>query len=606
MASPKHSVNRRKFSRTPLDLDDLTSASSFSGIRDVIEGHFGKPDSPSATPPVLETDPTRLQYVWEPKEAPVSVRLSVELIERLETESLEIFRAITNRGSEIGGILLGQVAPGESLTVVVEDYEPIPCAYSLGPTYRLSEGEQESLRDAIARRRAAGELTVGFFRSNTRPTLALTEEDLSLFYGYFPEERNIFLLAKPFSRRPSRGAIFVREGRKLRQESSYLEFPFSRSELEKSGALQPAIRVVRQTEPAGAASHDGRVMIEPSAATPSGPGPQEPAAALGAKAEPPLPVSARVETSPGPAALREPVRTTIGTGIVVKVKSSIEPAGEAKIEPAAPPATWAKIEPRVPPKPVAESAPVFRRAPEPEPRVELPPEPVTRFRDRVQPVTKSDAQVVAPAAPPRVELPPEPVTKPRDRVQPVIKSDALVVAPASPAVKVSAETEPAPAPAAHFDGFQFGTATAAPARRSWLLRAAAVVVVGGIGLLAVLWNGSGKQSKTVAPASAVRPEPARLELRVEGTASGLLIQWDPLVPAISAARGGKLSIVEGGVPSSINLSSDDLKKGRYIHKPRADDLTLRLELDQPPGGQNVFGLARVLGAIRMLPPAKRR
>jgi hypothetical protein len=564
MASPKHSANRRKFSREPLDIDDLMSASSFSGIRDVIESRFGKPDAPAATP-VLETDPTRLQYVWEPKEAPISLRLGVDLIERLEKESLEIFRAITNRGSEIGGILLGQVVPGAPLTVVVEDYEPVPCAYSLGPTYRLSEEEQQNLREMIARRRATGNLTVGFFRSNTRPTLALTEEDLALFHGFFPEDRNVFLLAKPFSRKPCQGAVFVREGRKIQSESSYLEFPFSKSELEKSGALQPAIRVVRQTEPAGPASEGDRVAITPPAAAPRKPVPRAAAAALDGRSEPPPPVSVPLEPSPAPAsASSEPVRSETETGMTAKVEArvetadepkielKIEPRIEPKIEPGPPPAAEAKIEPQVPASPVAESEPVL----------------------------------------PRVE--PAPLPRPRDQVQPQTKSEWKVVAPAPPPIEVSAASEPAAALAAPRE------------RRRWLLGVAAVAVIGGIGLLAVFSSGRSAPSAARTPASAVRPEQAMLALRVEGAESGLMIQWDPLAPAISAARDGRLTITEGGVPSRFNLSADDLKTGRYIYKPRADNLTIRLELDSQPPGQNVFGLTGVVGATRMLLPASRR
>ena len=49
MASPKRNANRRKFNRQPLDVDDLTSASSFSGIREVVESHFSSSDNPDQT-----------------------------------------------------------------------------------------------------------------------------------------------------------------------------------------------------------------------------------------------------------------------------------------------------------------------------------------------------------------------------------------------------------------------------------------------------------------------------------------------------------------------------------------------------------------------------
>jgi len=584
MASPKHSANRRKFSREPLDIDDLTSASSFSGIRDVIESHFGKPDAPTATP-AFETDPTRQQYVWQPKETPITVRLAVELIERLEKESLDIFRAITNRGSEIGGILLGQVVAGAPLTIVVEDYEPVPCAYSLGPIFRLSEEEQQNLKEALARRRAAGELTVGFFRSNTRPTLALAEEDLALFNGFFPEERNVFLLAKPFSRKPSRGAVFVREGRKIQSESTYLEFPFSKSELEKSGDLQPAIRVARQAEPP--ASGGDRVAISRPAAGPSAPVPPAPAAAPVVKSEPPPPVSVPLPPRPAPVVVSsEPVRSETGAGMKAKVEASVEtvdppkirltirPAIEPRIEPVRAPAAEAKVEPPVAPRAVVEPAPVLRRTPEPEPRVEPPP-----------------------AAPP---------AKPRDEVQPQPKSEWKVATPAPPPIETRVKPEPAPVPEAPVEDFQFGAAEQPQGRRRWLLVTAAVLVIGGIGLAAFFWMGRSAPQAAPAAVSAARPEQALLALKVEGAEAGLMIVWDPQVPTVSAARGGRLTITEGGVPSLVSLTSVDLKKGQYTFKPKANDLTVRLDLDSQIPGQKVFGLARVLGATRMLPPPASR
>jgi len=189
MASPKRNANRPKFDRKPIDLDDLTNASAFGGIRDVIESHFGKPETSggaepaepetlasdgSAAPPVFETDPSRFEYLWNPKESPLSVRLGAEVIGRLEKESLDIFRAITNRGSEIGGLLLGRVAPGRPSIVIVEDFEPVVCAYTLGPTFLLSGDEQQRMREAISQRKPADDIqVVGFFRSNTRPVLSM-------------------------------------------------------------------------------------------------------------------------------------------------------------------------------------------------------------------------------------------------------------------------------------------------------------------------------------------------------------------------------------------------------------------------------------------------
>src|SRR5262245_27324337 len=125
-------------------------------------------------------------YLWEFPEKPVSVRVSLEVVDSLERDVLESFRAITARGSEIGGLLLGRAEPGTSLKTVIDSYEAFHCDYARGPLYLLSEDEKSRLDELIRRRKAgSGPAAVGFFRSNTRKDLALDEEDLDLFQRYF-------------------------------------------------------------------------------------------------------------------------------------------------------------------------------------------------------------------------------------------------------------------------------------------------------------------------------------------------------------------------------------------------------------------------------------
>jgi hypothetical protein len=654
MASPKNSVNRRKFSREPLDIDDLTSASSFSGIRDVIESHFGNADSAGGQL-VLEADPTRLQYVWEPKDAPIAVRIDAELIERLERESLEIFRAITNRGSEIGGVLFGRVVPGTPLTVVIKDYEPVVCAYTLGPVFRLSDTEQQTLKDTLARRRDAGDLAVGFFRSNTRPTLAMAEEDIALFQAFFPEERNVFILAKPFSRKPCRGAIFFREGRKLRSESSHLEFSFSKAELEKSGELQPAMRVVRKE--AGSARQSAQAA-PPEAAKPA-PRPPEPAAApeVKPKVEPPAAESESTPRQPVrsamPAALAARLEARFAAAAGSKVDVKVEPVVTPKAEPEPPPPPpQAKIQPEVKPAPEKPVRPVWRpkafvTKTEPAPPSTPPPAP----QARVEPEIKKAPEPEAPARPvwrpkpdvqPRVETPATPFVTPRVQFRPQIRPETPASKPAAPppttpsitvrpaiprptppppppvepppppppVAEVSEATEPETAPADSYQDFHFG-AEAEPqgGRRRWLLVAIILVVVAAIAAFLIFSGRSNKPAVQSKPAArtpaAAQPAPTLL-LWAEGAEGGVMIHWDPAAPAIAAARAARLSIVDGGTPSLFRLSANELKKGSYIYKPRNDDLAIRLDLENQPAGQQAFGLTRVLGATRMVPAGSRR
>src|SRR5205807_9387143 len=78
-------------------------------------------------------------YLWEFPEKPVSVRVSLDVVDRLERDVLESFRAITARGSEVGGLLLGRSEAGPTVKTIIENYELFHCDYSRGPLYLLSD-----------------------------------------------------------------------------------------------------------------------------------------------------------------------------------------------------------------------------------------------------------------------------------------------------------------------------------------------------------------------------------------------------------------------------------------------------------------------------------
>jgi hypothetical protein len=146
-------------------------------------------------------------YRWEAPGKPISVLMSLDLIERLEREVLESFKAVTKRGSEIGGVLVGRIVPGTVNTVTIEQFEPVQCGYSRGPLYLLTDEEKAGLQATVARVKNLGDgLTVaGFFRSNTRRDLVLDEEDLALASEFFSDPNNVFLLVRPYAMKPSAG-----------------------------------------------------------------------------------------------------------------------------------------------------------------------------------------------------------------------------------------------------------------------------------------------------------------------------------------------------------------------------------------------------------------
>ncbi|HEY9141590.1 MAG TPA: energy transducer TonB [Bryobacteraceae bacterium] len=184
-------------------------------------------------------------YLWEVPQKPVAVRLAFDLIDRMESEVIENFRSLTSRGSEIGGVLLGSVVPGSPLNVIVQDYETIPCDYSRGPLYRLSDADLGRFERAIEQHSAPGSIQVmGFFRAHSRKGLSLDAEDLAFLDARFRDAHHIALLVRPFATKTSVGGLFIREDGAFHGEASYLEFPF------RSGQLTPSLWTPPEAAPA--------------------------------------------------------------------------------------------------------------------------------------------------------------------------------------------------------------------------------------------------------------------------------------------------------------------------------------------------------------------
>jgi TonB family protein len=221
-------------------------------------------------------------YLWEAPGKPVSVRISHNVVDRLDRAAVETFRSISSKGSEIGGVLLGCVFPGTPAVISVDDYEPIPCDYSRGPFFHLSDADTGRLQSALARGRD-GVRVVGFFRSHTRKGLALDGEDLALMESHFRNPQAVVLLVRPFATKPSMGAIFIREDGQAPGEPSCLEFPFQSALLPVSLAVppSPAPRAVTPDPPPPAPAKPVRGQVVPMTsrlrvALPVPPAPQPP------------------------------------------------------------------------------------------------------------------------------------------------------------------------------------------------------------------------------------------------------------------------------------------------------------------------------------------
>ena len=287
-------------------------------------------------------------FTWAVPDKPVTVRISLSVVERLEREAVEAFRSVTSRGSEIGGLLIGVVSADGRPTVHIEDYEQVSCDYSRGPLYRLNDADRERL-DAAIRRFGAGQnrQVVGFFRSNTRKGMALEAEDVALFSERFAASSQVALLIRPFATKASVGALFVKENGQVNGEAASLEFPFSQAELARRGAGSAAApqspespapphphtapEAPEAAAPPASPKATARAQIVPIASKrePSAPAPviePEPPVEPQAVAPPPPPTIQELAPAPAPP---PPVRATITSSSGFLSASEPEPEGRS-------------------------------------------------------------------------------------------------------------------------------------------------------------------------------------------------------------------------------------------------------------------------------------
>jgi hypothetical protein len=144
------------------------------------------------------------------------------------------FGVTRRRGTEVGGVLLGRIdAAGAAPIVSIYDYEAVPCEYSQGPSYLLSERDLQVFREAVSKWRrevSPDRYVVGYYRSHTRDGLFLDENDARLFHDHIRDPQAVALVVKPYATRVCDAGFFLQKNGKLVTESSPLEFPFQSKE----------------------------------------------------------------------------------------------------------------------------------------------------------------------------------------------------------------------------------------------------------------------------------------------------------------------------------------------------------------------------------------
>ena len=110
-------------------------------------------------------------YVWEPPGKTISVRLNLDLVDRMQQDVMRGFGAVPKRGAEVGGVLLGRAAPGEKLVVTIDDYELVPIQYKRSPSYLLSEEDAQAFQAFLKMQRSGTQTVAIVSRTSQTPLL---------------------------------------------------------------------------------------------------------------------------------------------------------------------------------------------------------------------------------------------------------------------------------------------------------------------------------------------------------------------------------------------------------------------------------------------------
>ncbi len=157
-------------------------------------------------------------YLCEELEKGLRVYLHPSVVDRLQLEAAKGLSRAEQRAEEMAGVLLGRVEAGPGLTVLVENFHPLPA------------GEAEDLRweRALADRQAEpnAHQVVGFYRSHSGEYMALNEADLGRIHKHFADPSSVFLLIKPFGNGSCVAGLFFWEEGRVDPHFPAVEVPF--------------------------------------------------------------------------------------------------------------------------------------------------------------------------------------------------------------------------------------------------------------------------------------------------------------------------------------------------------------------------------------------
>jgi proteasome lid subunit RPN8/RPN11 len=174
---------------------------------------------------------------WTTPRCPFTIEYVPRVLDDIRLAVMDAFFSLPRGGAEIGGILLGSHGGGR---VTIAGYQALDCEHAFGPGFQLSARDKALLSEMMAAERPVNLRPVGWYHSHTRSEIVLSDADLEIHSGYFPEPWQVALVIKPHTFQPARAGFFFREAEgEMHRSASYLEFQLKPLPLRPAPAAAP-------------------------------------------------------------------------------------------------------------------------------------------------------------------------------------------------------------------------------------------------------------------------------------------------------------------------------------------------------------------------------
>ncbi len=202
---------------------------------------------------MLETSGQPRFKSWHVNGHPQIIEYEQRVLDRICSTVIEGYREFPHGGVEVGGVLFGE---GDKHLVRILAYRPVACEHANGPSFLLSETDQEGLAELLEQYRddpkLEGLAPVGLYLSHTRSEVNLRPKDQELHRHYFPEPWQIAIVFRPLDAGSLCAGIFVKDSSgTLPAEPTHFEGEIA----VRVGVASPPVPQRREPEPAPVPDH---------------------------------------------------------------------------------------------------------------------------------------------------------------------------------------------------------------------------------------------------------------------------------------------------------------------------------------------------------------